>query len=56
VTLAIVRLGDKRSFGKGTAFDFVVAVMVGSVMSWAITDSSPLIATWVAGLVLVGLH
>jgi uncharacterized membrane protein YcaP (DUF421 family) len=56
VTLAIVRLGDKRLFGKGTAFDFVVAIMIGSVMSRAITDSSPLIATWVAGLVLVGLH
>ena len=30
--------------------------MIGSVMSRAITGSSPLLATWVAGAVLVGLH
>lgn len=56
VTIAVVRLGDKRLFGKGTAFDIIVAIMIGSVMSRAITGSSPLIATWVAGAVLVGLH
>ena len=56
VTVAIVRLGDKRLFGKGTAFDLVVAIMIGSVMSRAITGSGPLLATWVAGLVLVALH
>jgi uncharacterized membrane protein YcaP (DUF421 family) len=56
VTIAIVRLGDKRVFGKGTAFDIIVAIMIGSVMSRAITGSSPLFATWVAGAVLVGLH
>jgi uncharacterized membrane protein YcaP (DUF421 family) len=56
VTVAIIRLGNKRLFGKGTAFDLVVAIMIGSVMSRAITGSSPLLATWAAGLVLVGLH
>ncbi len=56
ITLAIVRLGDKRMFGKGTAFDTIVAIMIGSVMSRAITASGPLIATWVAGMTLVGLH
>ncbi len=56
VTIAVVRAGDKRLFGKGTAFDIIVAIMIGSVMSRAITGSSPLVATWVAGAVLVGLH
>ena len=56
VTIAVVRLGDKRLFGKGTAFDIIVAIMIGSVMSRAITDSSPLFPTWIAGLVLVGMH
>ena len=37
VTVAVVRLGDKRLFGKGTAFDLVVSIMIGSVMSRAIT-------------------
>jgi len=56
VTIAVVRLGDKRLFGKGTAFDTVVAIMIGSVLSRAITGSSPLFPTWAAGLVLVGMH
>ena len=56
VTVAIIRLGNKRLFGKGTAFDLVVAIMIGSVMSRAITNASALLATWLAGLVLVGMH
>lgn len=56
LTIAIVRMGDKRLFGKGTAFDTVVAIMIGSIMSRAITGSSPLLATWVAGTMLIGVH
>lgn len=56
ITIAILRRGDKRLFGKGTMFDTVVAIMIGSIMSRAITGSSPLFATWVAGGVLVALH
>jgi uncharacterized membrane protein YcaP (DUF421 family) len=56
ITVAIVRLGNKRLFGKGTAFDLVVAIMIGSVMSRAITTPSALFATWVAGLALIAMH
>jgi uncharacterized membrane protein YcaP (DUF421 family) len=56
VLLAFVRFGDKRLAGKGTVFDFVVAIMLGSVMSRAITGSSPLLGTWLAGLTLVAVH
>jgi len=56
VTVAIIRLGNKRLFGKGTAFDLVVAIMIGSVMSRAITNASALLATWLAGVVLVAMH
>ncbi len=56
VTVAIVRLGDKRLFGKGTAFDLVVAIMIGSVMSRAINGSAPFLPTLLGGVVLVGLH
>lgn len=56
VTVVIVRLGDKRLFGKATAFDFIVSIMIGSIMSRAITNSSPLLPTWTAGLVLIALH
>ena len=40
-TLVIVRLGSKRFLDKGTAFDFIVAIMLGSIMSGAITSSTP---------------
>lgn len=55
-TLVIVRLGSKRLLGKGTVFDFIVAIMLGSVMSRAITGSSPFFATVAAGTILVALR
>ena len=58
VTVAVIRIGNKRLFGKGTAFDTVVAIMIGSVMSRAITGSGAgtMLATWGAGLTLIGMH
>jgi len=58
VTVAVIRLGNKRLFGKGTAFDTVVAIMIGSVMSRAITGSGSgtMLATWAAGLALIAMH
>lgn len=58
VTVAVIRIGNKRLFGKGTAFDTVVAIMIGSVMSRAITGagSGPMLATWIGGLTLIALH
>jgi uncharacterized membrane protein YcaP (DUF421 family) len=54
--LLIVRLGEKRFLGKSTAFDMVVAVMLGSVVSRGIDGSTPLLSSLAAGAVLVGLH
>lgn len=58
VTVAVIRLGNKRLFGKGTTFDTVVAIMIGSVMSRAITGSGSgsMVATLIAGSVLILLH
>jgi uncharacterized membrane protein YcaP (DUF421 family) len=56
VTVAAVRFGHKRLFGKATAFDLVVAIMVGSVMSRAITNPRGLLAIWAGGVVLIVLH
>jgi uncharacterized membrane protein YcaP (DUF421 family) len=56
VALAFVRIGDKRFLGKSTAFDVVVAIMFGSVMSRAITTSGEFVPVLAAGAVLVGLH
>ena len=55
-TLAIVRIGSKRFLSQATAFDTVVGIMLGSVMSRAIDGSTPMFLTLLAGAVLVGLH
>jgi uncharacterized membrane protein YcaP (DUF421 family) len=55
-TLAIIRLGNKRFLSKATAFDVIVAIMLGSVMSRAIDGSAPLLMTLLAGAVLLGMH
>ena len=55
-TLAIIRLGSKRFLSKATAFDVIVAIMLGSVMSRAINGSTPFFATLLAGFVLLGMH
>jgi uncharacterized membrane protein YcaP (DUF421 family) len=55
-TLAIVRFGSKRFLGKASAFDTVVGIMLGSIMSRAINSSAPFFPTLVAGAVLIGMH
>ena len=55
-TLLIVRVGSKRFLGKATAFDVIMGIMIGSVMSRAINGSAGLLATFAAGAVLVGIH
>jgi hypothetical protein len=55
-TLAIIRLGSKRFLSKATAFDVIVAIMLGSVMSRAIDGSTPFFTTLLAGVVLLGMH
>jgi uncharacterized membrane protein YcaP (DUF421 family) len=54
--LAAVRLADKRVLGKNTAFDVVVGVVLGSVLSRAINGSAPLFATMAGVVVLLVLH
>ncbi|HKO60142.1 MAG TPA: YetF domain-containing protein [Pyrinomonadaceae bacterium] len=55
-SLAIVRLGSKRFLSQASAFDFIVGIMLGSVMSRAINGSAPFFPTLVAGTVLIGMH
>jgi uncharacterized membrane protein YcaP (DUF421 family) len=55
-TLAIVRLGSKRFLSQATAFDVIVGIMLGSIMSRAINGSAPFGPTLAGGAVLVGTH
>jgi len=54
VTLA--RLGSTRFMARNSAFDLILAIMLGSVLSRAITGQSPIFPTLAAGAVLVGMH
>lgn len=54
--LLIVRVGNKRFIGGNTAFDVILSVMLGSVISRAITGQSPFIPTLCAAVALVVLH
>ena len=55
-TLLLIRLGSKRFLSQATAFDVIVGIMLGSVMSRAINGSAPLVPTVLAGAAFVGLH
>ena len=55
-TLTLVRLGSRRLLAKPSAFDVIVAIMVGSIMSRAINGSAPFVPTMLAGIVLVVIH
>lgn len=55
-TLVIIRLGSKRFLGKASAFDTIVGIMLGSIMSRAINGSAPFVPTLAAGVVLVAIH
>ena len=56
IMLAMVRLASKRFLSKASAFDVVVAIMLGSIMSRAINGSAPFLPTVVASAALLGLH
>lgn len=55
-SLVLVRVGSKRFLSQASAFDVIIGIMFGSVMSRAINSSAPLFPTLGAGLVLIGLH
>ena len=55
-TLMIIRFGSKRFMGQASAFDTIVGIMIGSVMSRAINGSAPFVPTMAAGVVLVAVH
>jgi uncharacterized membrane protein YcaP (DUF421 family) len=56
VTLSYLRLANKRFLGRYTAFDAVLAIILGSVISRAINGSAPFGPTLVASAVLLALH
>ena len=56
VALFMVRVGEKRFIGENSAFDFILGIVLGSVISRSITGNAPFFPTLAAGFLLVGLH
>src|SRR3954452_16994868 len=54
--LALVRVAGRRIFGKWSALDIVVSIIIGSNLSRALTGSAQLWGTLVATTLLVALH
>lgn len=54
--LLLVRIAGRRIFGKWSALDIIVSIIVGSNLSRALTGSAPLVGTLVATTLLMALH
>lgn len=54
--VGIVRLGNRRFLGQSSAFDAILAIVLGSTLSRAITGSGPLLPGLAACATLVAVH
>jgi uncharacterized membrane protein YcaP (DUF421 family) len=55
-TIIMVRVGQRRFMGRGAAFDMILGIVLGSVVSRAITGNAPFLPTLGAAATLVCLH
>lgn len=56
IGIALVRLGNKRFVGKMTAFDFIIAIIIGSLLSRAITEIELFLKVIPGCLLLILMH
>ncbi len=54
--IAMVHVGDKRFLGGIAAFDFLMAIIIGSILSRAISGSAPFLPSIAASFALVLAH
>ncbi|PWT73091.1 MAG: hypothetical protein C5B59_14220 [Bacteroidetes bacterium] len=56
ITLILLRIAGIRTFGKKSAFDNVIIIMLGSILSRAVVGASPFLPTCVSSLAFVLIH
>ena len=56
MTLSMIRVSGRRSFGQHRPFDACTTVLLGAVLSRAVVGASPFWATMAAGATIVLLH
>jgi uncharacterized membrane protein YcaP (DUF421 family) len=56
ITLALIRVAGMRTFGKKSAFDTVITIMLGALLSRVIVGASEFLPTTTAGAVIVIVH
>lgn len=56
ITVLLVRLGKRRFMGRATAFDVILGIMLGSIVSRAVTGNAPFLPALVATAVLLAMH
>src|SRR4051812_17545018 len=55
-TVLMVRLAKKRFMGRASAFDVILGIMLGSIVSRAVTGNAPFLPALAAAAVLLGMH
>lgn len=55
-TVLMVRMGKKRSLGRTSAFDVILGILLGSIVSRAVTGNAPMLPALAASGTLVALH
>jgi uncharacterized membrane protein YcaP (DUF421 family) len=52
----ILRLAGRRSFGKWSALDFIISIIIGSSLARVITGEAPIDGTFAAVALMVAMH
>lgn len=56
IALIILRISGRRSFGVGTPLDNIVVILLGAILSRAITGASPFLPVVAGSLMIAVLH